>query len=126
MLGSSQHQHAIKAHRVSWELHNGPIPDGLWVLHHCDNPSCVRPDHLYLGDAADNARDRARRARGRENRQNGRANANAKLSEGDVRAILAALQAGATQMAVAERFGVKQAQISRIARRENWHHLWDE
>lgn len=42
------------AHRVSWELANGPIPDGLWILHRCDVRACVRPDHLFLGDARDN------------------------------------------------------------------------
>jgi hypothetical protein len=51
------------AHRVSWELHNGEIPDGRWVLHTCDNRRCVRPDHLYLGSAKDNAADTHQRGR---------------------------------------------------------------
>lgn len=45
------------AHRVSWELANGPIPDAMYVLHRCDNPSCVRPDHLFLGTSSDNTQD---------------------------------------------------------------------
>lgn len=51
------------AHRISWQLHNGEIPAGLWVLHHCDNPPCVRPDHLFLGTAQDNVDDSIRKGR---------------------------------------------------------------
>lgn len=53
----------IMAHRASWIMHNGPIPDGRLVLHLCDNPPCVRPTHLYLGDFKDNARDAVTRGR---------------------------------------------------------------
>jgi hypothetical protein len=52
-------------HRFSWELANGPVPDGLYVLHHCDNPPCVNPAHLYVGTQQDNVSDRERRGRGR-------------------------------------------------------------
>lgn len=53
----------IGSHRMAWQLTYGPIPPGMWVLHHCDNPPCCNPRHLYLGTAQDNTRDREVRGR---------------------------------------------------------------
>ena len=53
----------LKAHRYSWTLFNGEIPEGVLICHHCDNPSCVRPDHLYAGDSQSNVDDKMRRGR---------------------------------------------------------------
>ncbi len=112
------------AHRLAYWFASGPYDEHLCICHHCDNPPCCNPRHLYLGTRADNNRDRGQRRRGKEHRQNGEANDNAKLEESDVRAIIAALSVGETQTSVASRFGIKQPQVSRIARRESWSHLW--
>lgn len=55
----------VLAHRAVWELANGPVPEGLFVLHRCDNPPCVRPNHLFLGTKADNNQDMASKGRNR-------------------------------------------------------------
>lgn len=62
----------LRAHRVAYELRRGPIPRGLMVLHACDNPPCINPDHLFLGTAWDNANDAVRRKRGTGKRGKGR------------------------------------------------------
>lgn len=54
-----------RAHRVAWEIANGSIPNGLHILHRCDNPSCVRPSHLFLGNDLENQRDRIKKGRGK-------------------------------------------------------------
>lgn len=63
-LSAGKHRASpLRAHRVSWELHKGPIPDKMFVLHNCDNPTCVNPDHLFIGTARDNTRDMVRKGR---------------------------------------------------------------
>ncbi len=61
--------HRILAHRLSWLVHYGPIPSGLWVLHRCDNPICVKPEHLWLGTHQANMDDMSSKGRGRGPKQ---------------------------------------------------------
>ena len=104
------------AHRVAWELARGPIPDGVLVCHACDNPACVRPDHLFLGTQSDNMRDMA--AKGRHPYPRGEHHNQARLSNADVAEIRRLYAAGGvSQAALAERFGVCQSHVSRIVRR---------
>jgi hypothetical protein len=125
----------VYAHRLSWEIHFGPIPDGLFVCHHCDNRLCVRPDHLFLGTFTDNMQDmvqKGRQASGDRNgyrkypqlARKGESAPMAKLQDDDVRAIRSEYaQGGISQEALASRFGVAQALISGIILRKRWRHI---
>lgn len=108
----------LKAHRVSWELHNGPIPAGMVVCHTCDTPRCVRPDHLFLGTMADNSHDRDRK--GRQRSPLGEASPNAKLTEDDVRAIRASDEPASI---VGPRYGVTPTNVGYIRDRRTWRHV---
>jgi hypothetical protein len=110
----------VQAHRYAYERHVGPIPQGLFVCHHCDTPSCVNPSHLFLGTPQINGLDM--RVKRRSNR--GEINAHAKLSAQEVREIREALKAGlASHRSLARHFDVSPSNIGLIARRERWKHL---
>ena len=112
----------ILAHRYSWELHNEPVPEGLLVLHTCDNTLCVRPDHLFLGTHKDNSQDMLKK--GRANKARGERHGNSKLTEKKVRRIKEKYRRGdVTQAKLAEEFGVGEMQVSRIISGKRWAHL---
>lgn len=108
----------LKAHRASWMLHRGQIPDGLKVLHSCDIPCCINPDHLFLGTQVDNMRDRA--SKGRDPDTRGTKNGRAKLTEDQVRAIRA--ETGSNSE-IAKRYGVGKSMVSYIRLGRNWGHV---
>jgi hypothetical protein len=103
------------ATQVCWELMRGPILGGMWVLHRCDNPPCVNPEHLYLGTAADNGRDRAERSPYR-----GEKSATAKLTQGEVDEIRRLHSHGMDVRNISRRFRMGFSQIHRIVRRQSW------
>jgi HNH endonuclease len=128
-----------RAHRVAWLLANGPVPEGLCVLHRCDNPPCVRPDHLFLGTKADNAQDCARKGRNSsvvhpeahragikrwltehpERHASGERNGAAKLTAQQA-AEIRSLRGQVSQRELARRFGVSKAAIYYVQIGRNW------
>lgn len=106
------------SHRQSWIMANGPIPNGLYVLHHCDTPLCVRPDHLFLGTKGDNNRDCKQKGRNAHGEKNGQA----VLTENDVIDIRTLRALGARQSSLAEAFGVARSNIGLIVSRQRWAH----
>lgn len=116
-----------KAHRISWTLHNGDIPAGIFVLHRCDNPLCVNPQHLFLGTHADNMADMAKKGRARtgpkEKKARGESIWKSKILEGDIREIFKLYRGGEKSKNIAKKFGISQNQILCILRRQYWAHV---
>lgn len=113
-----------QAHRLAWEQVHGPIPDGLVVMHLCDNPPCVNVDHLRLGTQSENMRDCS--AKGRlspppRRFQRGEASSTARLTWDDVTAIRRRYaEGGVSQSSLASAFGISQVQVWRILRGLRW------
>jgi hypothetical protein len=102
-----------RAHRYSWVLHFGEIPNGLRVLHHCDNRKCVRSDHLFLGTSLNNAKDMIRKGRARY--AAGEHAAHSKLTEAQAQEIRAAyVRGGVSHRALAEQYGINKSNITRL------------
>lgn len=139
------------AHRVSWVITNGPIPDGMCVLHRCDNPRCVNTSHLFLGTYADNHADCKRKGRNRkacgdangsrrhperlargerswtrmypERVLRGEHNGNRKLTEQAVRSVRLRRDGGQSFGSIASSFGVSKKTIMNIVNRCSWRHV---
>jgi hypothetical protein len=132
--GGGVNKKHLLAHRVSWVIHHGDIPRGSFVCHHCDNKSCVRPDHLHLCSAKENSREAVDRGRFDNYLRNrakdgyrGERNAMARLTREDVRRIRYMYRAGGTrQRDLAEEFGVTRPHISGILSGKFWGWLPDE
>ena len=110
----------ILAHRHAWADVHGPIPEGMCVLHRCDNPPCVNPDHLFLGTQADNMRDMRLKSRAKAGPGHGKRGEEvpvAKLTNEQARQILLDSR---PQRQIARDFGIVQQTVSDIKRGRRW------
>lgn len=123
----------VYAHRLSWQIHHGPIPAGLFVCHRCDVKRCVRPDHLFLGTRQENMDDMKRKgrqahgpthvARARVSAVKGSAHYNAKLSDEKVVAIRHRRAAGEMLKSIAKDMGVNIRAVSKVVHGKRWAHV---
>lgn len=106
------------AHRLSWQIHRGAIPEGMYVCHKCDTPACVNPEHLFVGSSMDNARDKCAKGRQRWGAAKGEESAPAKISN-----VVAAqiFRAKGLHQAIADRYGVNRMTVSHIKLGKQWN-----
>lgn len=126
-LGAGRGQRTTGAHRLSYTLFVGPIPDGLLVMHKCDNPPCINPDHLSVGSLRDNMYDCMAKGRMRRGQFPGEKHYRAKLTDEQVLEIRRTYphgQLGARKV-FAEKYGVAPFTIASIVAGETWKHLPD-
>lgn len=106
------HARFTTGHRYSWYLENGPIPDGLFVCHRCDNPKCVNPSHLFIGTNIDNVADRV--AKGRSARVRGDKSGMAKITDAQVLELRRLRREGVPLTELALRYGIDRQTVSAI------------
>jgi HNH endonuclease len=124
VFGLHPHYSAFLAHRVSWFIAHGSLPTDRLILHHCDNPPCIRPEHLFEGDQSDNMRDCAAKNRTGTNGLYGEMQGFHKLTEREVLEIRALHEdKNRTYAATARQYGVNAGTISQVVRRLRWTHI---
>jgi len=114
-----QKKRTVKAHRYSYEYFIGPIPQGMCVMHKCDNPKCINPSHLSVGTHLQNMRDRDSKRRS----PFGENHPNAKLTEAKVLEIKSLLNDGESLMSVSLKYGVHKSHIYSIKSGLRWSHV---
>lgn len=117
--GTFGRKNKVQPHRYSYELHKGKIPEGMWVLHKCDNRKCVNPNHLFLGDLKSNVEDMVKK--GRQSR--GEKRYNTRFKNDDIKNIRKRVALGETLSSVARSFGVTLQCVWLIIKRKNWKHI---
>ncbi len=112
----------LRAHRASYEIHHGEIPEGMCVLHKCDERRCLNPGHLRLGTRPDNTRDMM--AKGRHRCGFGERSGRSRLTEADVLSIRAQYETGGvTQWELSRRFNTARSNISAVVTGATWRHV---
>lgn len=109
------------AHRASYIMSHGEIPDGMYVCHRCDKPLCVNPAHLFIGTPQENTQDSI--SKGRFHKASGERNAKAKITEEDVHAILAMHESGMSAAQIAKSFKIGGQSVRNIIRGITWGHV---
>jgi hypothetical protein len=112
---------SVRAHRAAWEIYRGAIPSGMCILHKCDVPMCVNPDHLFVGTQADNNADRD--AKGRTKSAKGSTQHLAKLKESDIPRIRERRLLGLSLSTIAKEFGVSKHAIHGVVAGRTWTHV---
>lgn len=110
----------VGAHQASYEFHRGPIQAGMYVCHTCDNPSCVNPDHLFLGSPAENQRDMKAKGRASGVSKGGDFHPLAKLNHATAKEIRALRANGAQLKEIAQQYGVSEGTVSLISSNKIW------
>jgi len=113
------HGKEIKAHRFAYEQFIGEIPEGFFVCHTCDNPSCVNPEHLFVGTPSENSRDMVKKGRSLM----GSKNPNSKINPDDVKKIIALHCDGMSPLSIAKIFGLSDVMVRNITKGKNWKHV---
>lgn len=114
----------VLVHRLAMTLFREQDPGALFVCHHCDRPSCFRPEHLFIGTAQDNTDDMIAKGRMRHGPPlRGERGPSAIVTEADVLEMLARSRAGETRTSVARRYGLSVSAVSRIVLGKNWRHI---